>query len=251
VNQKEALDNWEPIPQAYKNEYMAGTVAFPRGLAWREDLVDKQFETWDDLADSSLEGKVGFEPWNNAGSKYFYVINKIKGGSVDNIEPGLKWLRNFVQATDPIVFDSIDQAMKLFQNGDMVAAPFLSARAENLELDEGLEMGWAVPKGGAPMDYWGYPITKHNDEDRHEQARVFAEGCLTPKTQATFAEDFGYPPCHPEAQKEISEEAKENHPMMNPSEEQLQRYNMDINWVKAAELSAQHGERFRKVIAGG
>ncbi|WP_157533213.1 extracellular solute-binding protein, partial [Haloferax profundi] len=148
-----------------------GTVAFPRGLAWRKDLTDKEFNTWDDLIDPDLEGKVGFEPWSNAGSKYFYVINKIQGGNLDNIEPGLDWIREFVEVTDPVIFDQVDQAMKLYQNGDMVVAPFLSARAENLQINEGLKMGWSVPKNGAPMDFWGYPITNHNDEDHHELAK--------------------------------------------------------------------------------
>jgi spermidine/putrescine-binding protein len=251
LSQKEHLDNWSGIPAAYKNEYMGGTVAFPRGLAWRNDMVDKEFSTWDDLIDPDLAGKVGFEPWNNAGSKYFYVINHIKGGSLDDLEPGLNWLRDFVETTDPIIFDSIDQALKLFQNGDMVAAPFLSARTENLELDEGLDMGWSVPEGGAPLDFWGYPITKHNDPARQEQAKVYAEGCLHPETQAGFAESFGYPPCATEATEYISEEAKENHPMLSPTEEQLARYDLDIDWVQAAQQQNQDGEEFRKVIAGG
>jgi spermidine/putrescine-binding protein len=251
VSKQSDIEGWDDIPSAYKNEYMGGTVAFPRGIAARADMTDKTFETWDDLIDPDLKGKVGFEPWANAGSKYFYVINKKEGGSLDNIEPGLEWLREFVEVTDPVVFDQIDQAMKLFQNGDMVVAPFLSARTENLEIDEGLDMEFTVPEAGAPMDFWGYPITKHNDDAHHAVAREYARGCLHPEVQATFAEEFGYPPCAPDAAEFISEEAKENHPMMNPSDEQLERYDVGIDWVQAAKQSNADGERFRKVLAGG
>ena len=108
-----------------------------------------------------------------------------------------------------------------------------------------------LPKNGAPMDFWGYPITKHNDDAHHQLAEVYAEGCLTPKVQAKFAEEFGYPPCHPEASEYISDEAKENHPMMDPSDEQLERYDVGIDWVQAAKQSNEDGERFRKVLAGG
>lgn len=251
VSKQTDIPGFDDIPNAFKNEYMGGTVAFPRGLAWRKDLTDKTFETWDDLIDPELKGKVGFEPWANAGSKYFYVINKKEGGSLDNIQPGLDWLREFVEVTDPIIFDQIDQAMKLYQNGDMVVAPFLSARAENLEINEGLDIGFSVPKNGAPMDFWGYPITEHNSDAHHAVAEEYARGCLHPEVQAKFAEEFGYPPCHPEASEYISEEAKENHPMMNPSDEQLKRYDVGIDWVQAAKQSNKDGEQFKKVLAGG
>ncbi|WP_336022858.1 ABC transporter substrate-binding protein [Halobellus salinisoli] len=249
-SQAEELDNFDNIPEAFRNEYMCGTVYFPRGIAYREDKTDKEFNTWDDLIDPELEGRVGFEPWNNAGSKYFYVINAAKGGDLDNLEPGLEWLREFVETTDPIIFDSIDQALQLWTNDEMDVAPFLSARAENLEIDEGLEIGFSVPEGGAPQDFWGYPLTKHNGEDRHEQARIFADGCLEPQPQAMFAEVMGYPPANPDAVEHISDEALENHPMIQPSEEQMERYNVDVDWVQAAKQSNEDGEKFRKIIAG-
>lgn len=251
IRKQTDIEGFDDIPGAYKNEYMGGTVAFPRGIAARSDMVDKTFETWDDLIDPDLKGKVGFEPWSNAGSKYFYVINKKEGGTLDNIEPGLEWMREFVEVTDPIIFDQIDQALKLYQNGDMVVAPFLSARAENLELDEGLDMEFTVPEAGAPLDFWGYPITKHVDDAHKAVADEYARGCLHPEVQATFAEVMGYPPCAPGATEYISDEAKENHPMMNPSDEQIERYNVGIDWVQAAKQTNADGEQFRKVLAGG
>jgi spermidine/putrescine-binding protein len=244
------FDNYDDIPPAFKNEYMGGTVYFPRGIAYREDMTDKEFNTWDSLIDPDLEGKVGFEPWDNAGSKYFYVINKIKGGSLDNIEPGLNWLREFVETTDPIIFDSIDQARSLYLNDEMYVAPFLSARAENIEIDEGLPMGFSVPEGGCVQDTWGYPITKHTSEDRLEQAKILGNGNLAPEPQVLFAETMGYPPANPNAIEMISEEAKEKHPMMSPTEEQMERYDVGIDWLQVEQQKQEDGQRFKKIIAG-
>ncbi|MFC6873459.1 extracellular solute-binding protein [Halobellus marinus] len=243
------FDNYDDIPSAFKNEYMGGTVYFPRGIAYREDKTDKEFNTWDSLIDPDLEGKVGFEPWDNAGSKYFYVINKIKGGDLDNLEPGFEWLREFVETTDPVIFDQIDQARNLFLNDEMYVAPFLSARTENLEIEEDLPMGFSVPEGGSVQDYWGYPITKHTSEDRLEQAKILGNGNLAPETQAKFAEVMGYPPANPAASELISEETIENHPMMNPSEEQRERYDVGIDWLQVERQKQEDGQRFKEIIA--
>ncbi|QCC49437.1 extracellular solute-binding protein (plasmid) [Halobellus limi] len=245
------FDNYDDIPPAFKNEYMGGTVYFPRGIAYREDKTDKEFNTWDSLIDPDLKGKVGFEPWDNAGSKYFYVINKIKGGSLDNIEPGLEWLREFVETTDPIIFDQIDQALSLFMNEEMYVAPFLSARTENLEINEDIPMGFSVPEGGCVQDYWGYPITKHTSEDRLEEAKILGNGNLAPEPQAKFAEIMGYPPANPAATELIPDETLEKHPMMNPTEEQRARYDVGIDWLQVEQQKQEDGQRFKEVLAGG
>jgi hypothetical protein len=46
VNHAEEIDNMSNIPPAFKNEWMGGTTVFPRGIAYRSDLLDKEFNTW-------------------------------------------------------------------------------------------------------------------------------------------------------------------------------------------------------------
>ncbi|SNR66823.1 ABC transporter substrate-binding protein [Halorubrum vacuolatum] len=248
VNHAEEIDNWENIPDAFKTEWMGASTVFPRGIAYRADEIDKEISSWDDLIDPDLEGQVGFEPWENAGSKYFYVINHIEGGDVNNIEPGLEWMEEFVETTDPIIFDQVDQADSMFENDEILITPYLSARSDSLRLDSGLDMEFVIPEEGSVMDYWGYPILRHRPEENIEEAKAALEGHYTPEIQAGFAEDFGYPPAMQEAYEYISDEALEER-FLELTEEQTERFDVDIDWVEAQRLSDEHGPQFQQVIA--
>ncbi len=249
ANQMDLVDNMDNVADAYKNKYMGGTTVFPRGLAWRKDKLDFTLKTWNDLIDPALKGKVSIGAWDQAGSKYFFAINHAMGGTLDNVQPGLDWLREFVKVTDPKVTSSTDQAMQFWKNGEIYAAPFLSARVDQLRNNQGFDMGFSIPKGGSVMDYWGYPMTKHVPEAQKQTAVKFLEGAYDPKVQANFAEAFGYPPATPKSYEYISEEAKQKHPTMVLTDEQISRFNMGIDWVKVQEIKPQVASKWRKIIA--
>jgi spermidine/putrescine-binding protein len=249
VNQAEEIDNMSNIPPAFKNEWMGGTTVFPRGIAYRSDLLDKEFNTWDDLIDPDLEGKVGFEPWANAGSKFFYVINKAKGGDLNNLDPGFEWLQEFVDTVDPIFFQQVDKAMQLFRNEEIVVASFLSARTSTLNMEEGIDMTLSIPEGGSVADFWGYPLLKNRPEENVAAGKEFLEGAYTAEAQAGFAEDFGYPPAVPEAQELISEEVKEQRPFITLSPDQLDRFDTGIDWVQVEKQQSEDGQRWRKIVS--
>jgi putative spermidine/putrescine transport system substrate-binding protein len=249
VNQEEEIDNMSNLPSAFKNEYMGGTTVFPRGIAYRQDKLDKEFTSWDDLIDPDLEGKVAFEPWANAGSKFFYVINNAKGGDLNNLDPGFEWLKEFVDTVDPVFFDQVDKAMQLFRNEEIYVASFLSARTSSLRINDGLDMKLSIPEEGSVADYWGYPLLKHRPDANKEAGKEFLEGAYTAEAQAGFAEDFGYPPAVPEAQELISEEVKEKRPFITLSPDQLGRFDNGIDWVQVEKQQAEDGQRWRKVVS--
>jgi spermidine/putrescine-binding protein len=249
VNQAETIDNMDNIPEAFKSKWMGGTTVFPRGIAYRSDKLDKEFNSWDDLIDPDLEGKVAFEPWANAGSKFFYVINKAKGGDLNNLDPGFEWLEEFVETTDPVFFDQVDKAMQLFRNEEIYVASFLSARTSTLDMEEGIEMTLSIPEEGSVADYWGYPLAKHRPDANIEAGKEFLEGAYTPEVQAGFAEEFGYPPAVPEATELISEEVKEKRPFITLSPEQLDRFNNGIDWAQVQKQKSEDGRRWTKIIS--
>lgn len=249
VNQAEEIDNMSNLPEAFKTDYMGGTTVFPRGIAYRSDKLDKEFNTWDDLIDPDLEGKVGFEPWANAGSKFFYVINKAQGGTLDNLEPGFEWLQEFVDTVDPVFFQQVDKAMQLFRNEEILVASFLSARTSTLNMEEGIEMTLSIPEGGSVADFWGYPLLKNRPEANVEAGKEFLEGAYTAEAQAGFAEEFGYPPAVPEAQELISDEVKEKRPFITLTEDQLDRFDTGIDWVQVEKQQSEDGQRWRKIVS--
>jgi spermidine/putrescine-binding protein len=249
VNQADKVDNMSNLPPAFKNDYMGGTTVFPRGIAYREDKLDKEFNSWDDLIDPDLKGKVAFEPWANAGSKFFYVINKAQGGDLNNLDPGFEWLEEFVDTVDPVFFDQVDKAMQLFRNEEIYVASFLSARTSSLRINDGLDMKFSIPKEGSVADYWGYPLLKHRPEANRKEGLEFLEGAYTAEAQAGFAEEFGYPPAVPEAQELISEETKEKRPLITLSPDQLDRFDNGIDWVQVEKQKSKDGQRWRKIVS--
>lgn len=248
ASQADLVDNMSNVADAFKNDYMGGTTVFPRGIAWRKDEIDKEFSTWNDLIDEDLKGKVSIGSWDQAGSKYFFVINQAMGGSLDNVEPGLEWLQDFVDTVDPTITTSTDQAMQLWRNGEVMVAPFLSARVDSLRNEEGYDMGFSIPEGGSVMDYWGYPVAKNISEEKKQVAVEFLEGALDPKTQAVFAEAFGYPPATPDSYEFISESTFEEHPTMRLSDAELERFNTGIDWVRSEEIKPQVGQKWRRIV---
>lgn len=249
AKQADVIDNFDNVADAYKNDYMGGTTVFPRGLAYRKDKLDVEIEEWDDLIDPALRGKVSIGSWDQAGSKYFFAINHAKGGTLDDLEPGFNWLREFIDVTDPKITTSTDQAMQFWRNGEVYAAPFLSARVDQLRNDQGYDMAFAIPTGGMVMDYWGYPMMKHTSDDKKQVAMEFLEGAFDPEVQANFAESFGYPPATPDSYEFISDEAKERHPTMILSDEQISRFDMGIDWTRVAEMSPEVGQEWRKIVS--
>jgi spermidine/putrescine-binding protein len=250
ANQAELVENIDNVADAYQNPYMGGTTVFPRGLAYRRDQVSKELTKWDDLIDPELEGRVSIGSWDQAGSKYFFAINQVMGGSLDNLEPGFEWLREFVDVTNPTITTSTDQAMSLWRNGEIYAAPFLSARVDSLRNDEGYDMGFSIPEGGSVMDFWGYPVAENISEEKKQTAVSFLEGAYDPEVQASFSEAFGYPPATPESYDYISEETMEEHPTIQLSEEEIARFDMGIDWLKVEQMKTEVGQQWRSIVRG-
>jgi len=248
VNQADTIDTMSDVPDVYKSEWMGGSTVFPRGIGYRNDKLDKEFKTWDDLIDPDLKGKVAFEPWANAGSKFFYVINAAKGGDLNNLEPGFTWLKKFVETTDPVFFDQVDQAMQLFRNDEIYAASFLSARTSTLRIEDGLDMAFSIPETGSFADYWGWPILKNRPEANVEASKQFLEGVYNPKIQAAFSENYGYPPAVTKAQDLISEETKKKRPYITLSSDQRDRFDNDIDWVQVAKQQSEDGQRWSRIV---
>jgi spermidine/putrescine-binding protein len=254
VNQKDTIDNWTNVDEEFRNEWVGGTTLAPWGLAWNNDMVEKdELTSWDDLIDPSLEGKTGLWAWNSAGHKIFYAINAIQGGSLDDIQPGVEWLEEFVEVTDPMIFDTGANAQKMLAQGEVAAAPFLQAWATRVTLDSDGDtpVQWAVPEEGAWTDFWGYPLLKHRPDANIEAAKAFLEGCYTKEAQAKFADLTGYPPAMSNSTDLISDETKENYPNIVLSDEQIEGLSkLDIDWVRVQSIKAEHQQEWRRVISG-
>ena len=81
------------------------------------------------LLDKKLKGKVAIPKFGWMGEMWMNAANLTLGGSYENFDPVVAFCRKIVRENGGLVMESNDQGMKLFQTGEIVAAPFWTGRA--------------------------------------------------------------------------------------------------------------------------
>jgi putative spermidine/putrescine transport system substrate-binding protein len=137
-------------PAVYKTSsgaiYALGTGWYALGLDVNKKDVQNLPTSWLDLWRSDLAGKVTIpSPANAMGLPLLVRIAELKGGSVNNIMPGLQAIRNLHGA---VFYDTSGQATNLMSSGQTFAAADYASATWALA-DQGFPVTYVVPKEGA------------------------------------------------------------------------------------------------------
>lgn len=159
------LNEIHPI---FRDTYEGKAVGFnyvDYGILYRKDMVEKEINSWADLWDASLAGKV-ICPGPSAGSMYELVMiaARLAGGGADY----LKGIEKLKQLKPNVMrwFNTANEVDGLIQRGEAaVAAGFGGFRSYAL-IDGGVNGRFVTPSEGAPMGVLSYHVpTKARNRD--------------------------------------------------------------------------------------
>lgn len=161
------------------------------GLLYNTDNVSSAPNSWKDLANSAYADHVLFTDAasNTYGMLGMLMINKVNGGTLDNIKPGLDFVKKLLP-TSTIVSKS-PQIQQNFAQGNAWVAPYAQDYAFTLT-KAGLPVKFTLPKEGGVVA----PITVNLVAGRpnRELALKFIDFSIRAEASQGWAEALRYSP---------------------------------------------------------
>ncbi|MFO0997856.1 MAG: ABC transporter substrate-binding protein [Alphaproteobacteria bacterium] len=126
--------------------YAVSAGFYAIGIAYNTKEVKTAPTSWNDLWNKEYEGKITIPSAVNAGGiPVFLHINKINGGDINNVDPGVNKLKTLKVAN---YFDSTGAGQNSFEAGEVIIGAHYATAAWGLA-DKGLPISWVAPKEGA------------------------------------------------------------------------------------------------------
>ncbi len=178
--------------------FMTGATA----IAYNPEMVATPPTSWRDLFDEKYKGQVAIgDVTGTAGWQFLLAVNKMEGGSLDDVTPGIEAIKPLAQ--DAVVqYTQADQLLALFARGEVAMAPWYPDRAGSAA-DEGLPIAIAYPEEGAVGIRPTLLIPEGSSQK--ELATAFVDAVLSKDVQECFAENKYAGPINLKA--ELSEKA--------------------------------------------
>jgi len=162
-------------------------------IVYNADRIKQAPTSWNDLWDGAYKGKVVLYHFTNASSLSLTLLQaKARGGSVENIVPGLDRMADLVKGGNVIVMSSSTPEIRsLFELGEAWIGVLTGTNAENLrETRPNLKI--ARPKEGSFVYLTTLQIPKATK--KRDLAMKFVNYALDPEVQAVFAKEGLYAP---------------------------------------------------------
>ena len=141
--------------------------------------------SWLDLFDPQYTGKYAIgDISGTSGWQFFLAVNKLKGGTLENIDPGIEAIKPLAKGST-VLYTQADQLISLFERGEIVIAPWYPDRA-GVAMDKGLSLAVAYPKEGAVGILPAIMIPKGTT--KLELAHKFIDRVLSADGQGCFSE---------------------------------------------------------------
>src|SRR5437867_5148907 len=134
----DVVQNFKDIPPTLTLErpgfgpYYGAYVFLMWALTWNTKLAKKP-TSYKDLWSKEYKGKIAIPAYGWYGVYWLHAVNKVFGGSEENVAPGMGALAELVQKNDAIIMENVDHGMKLFQREEIVMAPFWNGRTFALQ----------------------------------------------------------------------------------------------------------------------
>lgn len=154
-------------------------------LVYNPKLVKTPPTSWLDLADPAYAGKYAIgDISGTSGWQYLLALNKLKGGSLDNVDPGIEAIKPIAKGS-AVLYTQADQLLSLFEREEIAIAPWYPDRA-GVAMDKGLSLAVAYPKEGAVGILPAIIIPKGTA--KLELAHMFLDQILSAEGQGCFSE---------------------------------------------------------------
>jgi putative spermidine/putrescine transport system substrate-binding protein len=240
------VTNLADVDPAFKFSNFVGKIVTPFGLAANTKRIGRKITSWKDLWDPALAGKIGLPKWEWLGSKWFYTVNRVWGGTEDNIDPGLQRCRDLIHKNNAIIVTAVDHAHTLLLQEDAWLLP-LQTRGTFQARDDGAPVEFVFPDEGALSLVVNVGIIKGRPQDSEELAQKFVNYTLDPAKQVEFSAKTLYPPTN---RKALAMLPKDSPVLLTPSQlGNLNKIRFDI--PKLVANRNLHAERWDKEVLGG
>lgn len=137
------------IPSAWgKDDAYVVAMVSATALVYNPKLVATPPTSWLDIEDPAYAGKYAIgDISGTAGLHFLLALNKIKGGTLENIDPGIEAIKPIAKGS-AVLYTQADQLLSLFEREEIAIAPWYPDRA-GVAIDKGLSLAVAYPKEGA------------------------------------------------------------------------------------------------------
>jgi putative spermidine/putrescine transport system substrate-binding protein len=240
----DVVQNFRDIPanltleRAGLGPYYGAYVFLMWALTWNTKHARRP-ASYKDLWSSAYRGKIAVPAYGWYGIYWLHAVNKLFGGTEDNITPGMQAVAELVQKNGAIIMENVDHGMKLFQREEIVMAPFWNGRT------------FALQDGGTPVaiEYVpasislgaGFVIVKGTALD--EIAQRFVNETLDERNQLEMTRLFKYPPASRRAKLPPELER-----VRVPEAELAQTARLD--WKKINDHRSAYLDRWNKEVLG-
>ena len=166
------------------NSYVVAMVS-ATALVYNPKMVKSPPTSWLDVADPAYAGKYAIgDITGTSGLHYLLALNKLKGGTLENIDPGIEAIKPIAKGST-VLYTQADQLLALFERGEIALAPWYPDRA-GVAIDKGLSLAVAYPKEGAVGILPAVLIPKGTA--KAELAMKFLDQVLSAEGQGCFSE---------------------------------------------------------------
>lgn len=186
IDRKKLKSAAEIIANAWgKDDSYVVAMASATALVYNPKLVKAPPTSWLDIADPAYAGKYAIgDVSGTSGLQFLLALNKIKGGTLDNIDPGIEAIKPIAKGS-VVLYTQADQLLSLFERGEIAIAPWYPDRA-GVAIDKGLSLAVAYPKEGAVGILPAMVIPKGTAKS--ELAHKFLDQALSAEGQGCFSE---------------------------------------------------------------
>ncbi|CRK51552.1 conserved exported hypothetical protein [Rhodococcus sp. RD6.2] len=163
----------------------------PMGLIYRTDKLD-QPTSWNDAFKPEYRQHVAFTDLSNSyGTLGMLMINQTRGGTIDDVTPGIDAIGQSVRAGDSIVTKTSSDLQQAFSARDIWLAPYSQDYAETLR-KAGQPVGFTMPSEGTTGSF----ITANAVAGRSntDLATKFIDYALGVGAQEKFVTGMAYSP---------------------------------------------------------
>jgi len=171
------------------------------GILYNTDEVESAPTSWNDLFDPQFaDGVVLADISNTYGLLSLLMLNQVRGGTMDDIQPGLDAVAELLDNGATVVSSS-PEILQAFSQAGALVAPYAQDYAHVLR-EAGVPVAFALPAEGAPAVYITANVVAGRPNT--DLAKQFVDYSLRADAQACFAEALRYSPTN--AQAEIAPE---------------------------------------------
>ena len=158
--------------------------------------------SWNDILDPKLGEHTALTDMSNSyGMLAFLMLNQVRGGTLDNIQPGLDAVKAMLKAGATVMKTS-PEIQQAFAQGEAWVAPYASDYAFTLK-KANMPAKFVQGKEGTPASFITVNVVA--GRPNADLAHKFVNQTMTAEAQACFAEAMRYSPTN--AKAKVSDDA--------------------------------------------